>query len=151
MDLQSSTTWIAKSRQFFDVLKDKQNVSKTHDSSWPEVFDKDQGSSPNDENSQRKMFRTPLQEQNFRRTEWHKKEYLWQHFSTISFVATLTDAQRQVRQQKYLPLIQLLTMQKEAKKKLFEILDADDVEVDGEQRVAVPIRTDVFWTFAESA
>lgn len=93
-------------KKLFGTVAEKQNIKEFDKINWAQVFEKDLDSGT----SQQKMFRSPLEEMILKRVEWHTTEYMWYHVSTISFVATLPDAERQVSQQRCSCLIQILTL-----------------------------------------
>lgn len=91
---QTTTAWEGRMGEIAWTLNNKQR--QFHHNSWLKVFSEEMILDENAKFKSQKFFEIPLQEKTIRWTVWLTKESIWNRFSTLSFIASLADVDRQV-------------------------------------------------------
>ncbi|KAF2228677.1 hypothetical protein EV356DRAFT_495114 [Viridothelium virens] len=128
-DWQPATKWETQVRDLAWSLDDK--VHSFRRPRWMAVFGEHQETGEIIDSPKQDLFAVPLQRRAVMKTEWLEKMTIWARFSTLSFVATLGEDELQ-----------------NAKRRVEEILEGEDVELNDKDEVAVHISTQMVWTTA---
>ncbi|KAL9072473.1 MAG: hypothetical protein Q9157_005075 [Trypethelium eluteriae] len=119
---QPATKWETQVRDLAWSLDDK--VHSFRRPRWMAVFGEHQETGEIIDSPKQDLFAVPLQRRAVMKTEWLEKMTIWARFSTLSFVATLGEDELQ-----------------NAKRRVEEILEGEDVELNDKGEVAVHIST----------
>ena len=145
-----TTKWEAKIKDITWSFDDKH--PRFRHEQWRKVFDKQLSSTPFTIQMADPLFSLPLGEDSVKFTDWVSKEGIWERYRTISHIAVLEGEQMEVSRvlsvDKFWLDGRLMVPTQTVKRKVFEAMEEDDVEMNEKGEVALHGQTVFYWTTA---
>ncbi|KAL9615950.1 MAG: hypothetical protein Q9160_009122 [Pyrenula sp. 1 TL-2023] len=128
---EPATRWEAEMRNLAMSFRVKQRGF--FDARWREIFNNETTKQEDGSFSPQTLFDMPLKEKTIKWSAWLTKQDIWDGFSTLSFITSLDDEEKE-----------------DVKKRLLDILEKGDVETDEAGKIEMRGNTNLVWTFKKS-